>query len=192
MKKRKIKLLASLTSLVLVVAVMAVGVWAASTATVKITGNVSYNATGNVNATIAGSHEVAGAIDNLGTIDSVTFKGSETASNNTGTLAVGEITLTVEEGTSADTAITYTLTIKITNNWTSSTGGTNNHLQVVLTKPTDPNITVGGDFSAETTTLKIAPGDSKNLTFTISGTAGTGFSASLEGASLALKAVSNA
>ena len=192
MKKRKIKLLASLTSLVLVVAVMAVGVWAASTATVNITGNVTYTASGNVNATIAGSHAVTGANNVLEDITSVTFDGDETTSDNTGTLAVGDITLTVAEGTSADTAITYTLTIKITNNWTSSTGGTNNYLKVVLTNPTTmTGITVGGDFASETT-LTIAPEASKTLTFTIKGTAGAGFSASLAGASLALSAVANA
>lgn len=188
MKKRKIKLLASLTSLVLVVAVMAVGVWAASTATVNITGSVTYSAKGNVNATIAGSHEVTGANNVLEEIDPVTFDGDEVAGSNTGTLAAGDITLTVAEGTSADTAITYTLTITITNNWTSSTGGTNNYLQVELTKPTDTNITVGEDFASETT-LKIAPAETKTLTFTISGTAGEGFSANLAGASLALTAV---
>ena len=192
MKKRKIKLLASLTSLVLVVAVMAVGVWAASNATVNITGNVSYTASGNVNATIAGSHEVTGATNVLDPITSVVFDGTETASNNTGALEVGDITLTVAEGTSADAEITYTLTITITNNWTSGEGGTNNYLKVVLTNPTSmTNITVGGDFASETT-LTIAPEASKTLTFTISGTAGAGFSASLAGASLALSAVANA
>ena len=52
MKSRKIKLLASLTSLVLVVAVMAVGVWAASTVTVNVTGTVSFGAVDNVLATV--------------------------------------------------------------------------------------------------------------------------------------------
>ena len=189
MKKRKIKLLASLTSLVLVVAVMAVGVWAASAATVSITGSVTYNAQGNVKATIAGSHEVTGAIDDLGDITSVVFDGTEATGANTGSLAAGDITLKVAEGTSADTAITYTLTITITNNWASGEGGTNNYLQVVLTNPTTmDNIVVGGDFDGETT-LKIAPAESKTLTFTISGTAGAGFSANLAGASLALSAV---
>lgn len=192
MKKRKIKLLASLTSLVLVVAVMAVGVWAASTATVNITGSVTYSAQGNVKATIAGSHEVTGATNVLDPITSVTFDGTETTDDNTGTLAVGDITLTVAEGTSAETVITYTLTIEITNDWTSSTGGTNNYLKVVLTNPTTmTGITVGGDFASETT-LTIAPEETKTLKFTISGTAGTGFSANLAGASLALSAVANA
>ena len=192
MKKRKIKLLASLTSLVLVVAVMAVGVWAASTATVNITGSVTYSAQGNVKATIAGSHEVTGATNVLDTIDSVVFDGEEATGANTGTLAVGDITLTVAEGTSADTAITYTLTITITNNWTSGEGGTNNYLKVALTNPTSmTNITVGGDFASETT-LTIAPEASKTLTFTIKGTAGAGFAANLAGASLALSAVAGA
>lgn len=48
MKNKKFKLFASLTSLVMVVAVMAVGVWAATTASGKITGTVSFNATGIV------------------------------------------------------------------------------------------------------------------------------------------------
>ena len=191
MKKRKIKLLASLTSLVLVVAVMAVGVWAASTATVNITGSVTYNAQGNVKATIAGSHKVEGATNVLDSIDPVTFNGTETT-NNPGSLEVGDITLTVAEGTSASATITYTLTITITNNWTSGEGGTNNYLKVVLTNPTTmTGITVGGDFASETT-LTIAPEASKTLTFTISGTAGAGFSANLGGASLTLSAVANA
>ena len=52
MKSRKIKLLASLTSLVLVVAVMAVGVWAAGTATATITGSVTFGSVDNILATI--------------------------------------------------------------------------------------------------------------------------------------------
>ena len=46
MKNKKFKLFASLTSLVMVVAVMAVGVWAATSAQASITGKVSFSATG--------------------------------------------------------------------------------------------------------------------------------------------------
>ena len=46
MKNKKFKLFASLTSLVMVVAVMAVGVWAATSATVNVTGTASFSATG--------------------------------------------------------------------------------------------------------------------------------------------------
>ena len=46
MKNKKFKLFASLTSLVMVVAVMAVGVWAATSAQAGITGKVNFTATG--------------------------------------------------------------------------------------------------------------------------------------------------
>ena len=46
MKNKKFKLFASLTSLVMVVAVMAVGVWAATTASVGITTTASFSASG--------------------------------------------------------------------------------------------------------------------------------------------------
>lgn len=127
MKKRKIKLLASLTSLVLVVAVMAVGVWAASSATVNITGNVSYNAKGNVSATVSVTD-----IDGTSQSEkSVTIAPTATTSNNTESLSLGEdLTVKQVEGSTATATWSYTFTIK--NNYTVAAENTTLYAKVTL------------------------------------------------------------
>lgn len=127
MKKRKIKLLASLTSLVLVVAVMAVGVWAASSATVKITGNVSYNAKGNVSATVSVTD-----IDGTSQSDkSATIAPTATTSNNTESFSLGTgLTVKQVEGSDASATWSYTFTIK--NNYTVPAENTTLYAKVTL------------------------------------------------------------
>lgn len=126
MKKRKIKLLASLTSLVLVVAVMAVGVWAASSATVKITGNVSYAAKGNVSATISVTD-----IDGSSQSDkSVTIAPTETTSEAKN-LSLGE-SLTVKQVEGSDASATWSYTFTIKNNYTVSAENTTLYAKVTL------------------------------------------------------------
>ena len=126
MKKRKIKLLASLTSLVLVVAVMAVGVWAASSATVNITGNVSYTAKGNVSATVSVTD-----IDGSSQSDkSVTIAPTETTSEAK-EISLGEgLTVKQVEGSTASATWSYTFTIK--NNYTEAAENTTLYAKVTL------------------------------------------------------------
>ena len=126
MKKRKVKLLASLTSLVLVVAVMAVGVWAASSATVNITGNVSYTAKGNVSATVSVTD-----IDGSSQSDkSVTIAPTETTSEAK-EISLGEgLTVKQVEGSTASATWSYTFTIK--NNYTEAAENTTLYAKVTL------------------------------------------------------------
>lgn len=185
MKKRKIKLLASLTSLVLVVAVMAVGVWAASSAKVNITGNVSYTATGNIKSTITltenskastitptisegeGTKPVASA-------GKLVFNGSE-AADLTGTFTLGSngtITLPATEGQTDD--VTYSYTITITNDYKTSDTASKKNLKVTVTGPTEnDNISISyakgentADWSDTDNTIIIAPGKTVSYTVT--------------------------
>ena len=126
MKKRKIKLLASLTSLVLVVAVMAVGVWAASSATVNITGNVSYTAKGNVSATVSVTDIDGSSQSNK----SVTIAPTETTSEAK-EISLGEgLTVKQVEGSTASATWSYTFTIK--NNYTEAAENTTLYAKVTL------------------------------------------------------------
>ena len=185
MKKRKIKLLASLTSLVLVVAVMAVGVWAASSATVNITGNVSYTASGNIKSTITLKENskastitptVSGGGDGTkpaASAGQLVFKGSEEA-DLTGTFALGTagtINLTATEGQTADVTYSYTITIK--NDYTTSDTASKKNLEVTVTEPTvGGNISISydngdntADWSDTDNTITIEPG--KTVSYTV-------------------------
>ena len=183
MKKRKIKLLASLTSLVLVVAVMAVGVWAASSATVKITGNVSYTASGNIKSTItlqenSETSTITPTISEgegtkpVATAGKLVFNGSE-AANLTGTFALGtegEIELTATEGQTDD--VTYSYTITITNDYTAEDTASKKNLKVTVTGPsTNSNISISYDKGTNTAewsdnTITIEPEKSVSYTVT--------------------------
>ena len=186
MKKRKIKLLASLTSLVLVVAVMAVGVWAASSATVNITGNVSYNASGNIKSTItlkenneastitptvSGGNEGTKPVANAGEL---VFNGSEEA-GLTGTFTLGtdgEIELTATEGQTDD--VTYSYTITITNDYTAEDTASKKNLKVTVTEPSETdNVSISYDKGTNTAawsdtdnTITIEPGKTVSYTVT--------------------------
>ncbi len=205
MKKRKIKLLASLTSLVLVVAVMAVGVWAASTATVNITGNVSYTANGNVKASITLDQTLNS--EALGTQQTAQFVGNETTSNNTKALQLGAsndgiVTLSqVTTDPSAD--IVYTYTVVITNNAEASESNPN------LTVAFDGTANVNADAptkisyaytttATETTgwtdsvndqaTIKLAPGETATIVFTLTQSANNTLTSTDIGAAITLTA----
>ena len=164
MKKRKFKLFASLTSLVLVVAVMAVGVWAASSATATISGTVGLTAVGNVNATIQAAE---GTKSNVATATGLnTAAVSIATSANSGELALGTISLTATEGLASDAAISYSVVVTITNAWTEGQGGELNNLKVEATAIT--GVTLGftsGDV--------LEPGENTTVTFTWTGTAGS-------------------
>ena len=100
MKNKKFKLFASLTSLVMVVAVMAVGVWAATSASVHLKGTVGFTATGftaTLNGTVAG----AGSVDPM----------TEAAIGGANTVAIPEWTLNglTFADPSVDIVITLTL-----------------------------------------------------------------------------------
>lgn len=185
MKKRKIKLLASLTSLVLVVAVMAVGVWAASSATVKITGNVSYTASGNIKSTItlqenSETSTITPTISEgegtkpVATAGQLVFNGSEEA-DLTGTFTLGtdgNITLTATEGQTGDVTYSYTITIK--NDYTVEDTASKKNLKVTVTEPTEnPNISISydkgdntADWSDTDNTITIEPGKTVSYTVT--------------------------
>lgn len=205
MKKRKIKLLASLTSLVLVVAVMAVGVWAASTATVNITGNVSYNATGNVKATITLDQTLNSVA--LGTQQTAEFLGNETSSANTKSLQLGAsndgvVTLSQkEDDPSAD--IVYTYTVVIENNATESESNPN--LTIVFTGTAEVNTnaptkvaysystssTEGSWTNADankTSTITIAPTETATIVFTLTQSANNTLGSTDIGAAITLTA----
>lgn len=184
MKKRKIKLLASLTSLVLVVAVMAVGVWAASSATVKITGNVSYTASGNIKSTIIlteNSEEstitptVSGGSEGTKPVASagkLVFNGSEEA-GLTGTFTLGTagtINLTATEGQTENVTYSYTITIK--NDYTVEETASKKNLKVTVTGLTEnDNISISYDKGDNTTdwsdkAITIEPGKTVSYTVT--------------------------
>ena len=153
MKKRKIKLLASLTSLVLVVAVMAVGVWAASSATVNITGNVSYNAKGNVSATVSVTD-----IDGSSQSDkSVTIAPTEKTSEAK-EISLGEdLTVKQVEGSTATAKWSYTFTIK--NNYTVSAENTTLYAKVTL-----PEAGTNYSISATVAIPSVSSGDPQSYT----------------------------
>ena len=205
MKKRKIKLLASLTSLVLVVAVMAVGVWAASTATVNITGNVTYTASGNVKATITLDQTLNGTA--LGDQQTAKFLGSETDTDsaNEKTLQLGNdgtVTLSqVETNPSAD--IVYTYTVVITNNADASESNPN--LTIVFTGTAEVNTsaptkvaysytttsTEGSWTNADankTSTITIAPTKTATIKFTLTQSANNTLNSTNIGAAITLTA----
>jgi len=78
MKNKKFKLFASLTSLVMVVAVMAVGVWAATNAKVTATGTASFSVAG-----IAAEVKVAASGSDIGTANDTILSTTVAGDNNT-------------------------------------------------------------------------------------------------------------
>ena len=106
--KRKFKLFATVASLCLSVALMAFGVYAASTVTYTVTGSVTFasqvNCTWSVSATYNDTGKTA-----VGTPDSHTFEPADTGESASHTAPVGEIEFGTEEG--HDTVI-YTITCR--------------------------------------------------------------------------------
>ena len=129
MKKRKIKLFASVASLAMVAAVMGVGVWAATTQSVNVTSTVQFSATG-IEATVtldtitgtAATAALLGSNDFYGESTAQTICEITTATKNTDNLTDKEIAVTLHDISDdgffgqADTdeaseAIVYTFTI---------------------------------------------------------------------------------
>lgn len=169
MKKRKFKLLASLTSLVLVVAVMAVGVWAAVQHNVTITSNVGFTANGISGVLTAGVTGTTGA----GVYDQ---DGSDTFSITDdlfGTWAIGSIVFVPDETTGIPTDIVYTVTIE-------NTGSEAIAVSLLLPRGGDPiadlaigindNLTAVYKTSSNTTTTSLtAPNQNDDETVYIGG-----------------------
>ena len=103
MKKRKIKLFASVASLAMVAAVMGVGVWAASSQNVSVNSTVNFTATSiAADVTLAISH--AGAEDIIDYASDT--KGNQTAKNYEGA-GLQVATFTIEDQTETDAATVY-------------------------------------------------------------------------------------
>ena len=177
MKGKKFKLIASLTSLVMVLAVMSVGIWAATSASLSVTTKVSFTAngfTGTVagsiaNGTPSGTSSYSGEIP-LGT--------ASLSAWNIGTITLQEgknctvtIKLTVSQMTSGKT-ITPTLSVKYgsTDVTSGSTYGTN--LKITYSKGSAitaaGSITTTVTFAAASWTSSVAT--SENVTIALSWT----------------------
>ena len=146
MKNKKFKLFASLTSLVMVVAVMAVGVWAATSASVGITGKISYAVTSQVkaeikigNLTTTGTYTLGNVnteVQGSGNYDDVTFDGSEATDDqaNVGALslvAAGDALSVTRTNYTGATAATMSFEIVVTNK--APTTAEKNDLTVSIT-----------------------------------------------------------
>jgi hypothetical protein len=191
MKKRQFKLLASVVSLALVIAIVTVGVWALNSYSVSITNSVAYTATGQVMATISGT-KAAGENTTLktggGVIDDVTI--DNTIVEN-GTFEIGNVELTATvEGPGEEVVFIYTVTV--TNDYTTAHTG-NTSLKVTFTAPTngtngDVEVAYTGVTGAAAVTT-LAPQGSVTMTVTITFDANVTFADETYDASMALEAV---
>ncbi|MDD4816304.1 MAG: hypothetical protein PHQ62_04175 [Clostridia bacterium] len=172
MGNRKIKLLASITSLILVFAVMAVGIWAAAGQTVNVTTSVSFTATG-VSGTMQGTLTgVGGVTQYYNSTSSVagpayTFSPDETLTDWT----LGSPTAIAIDGVDGEaSALVYTLTITnasttdaIIVNIADLTVGTNLGVVSVVQDAGAPITGIAGDYSL----TNIAPSGSTVVVITI-------------------------
>jgi hypothetical protein len=120
MKKRKVKLFASIASLAMVVAVMGVGVWAATQQSVTVSSNVKFEATGitgtvalKVSGDAAGEAKI-GETDIKATATNIaTFALEDEQSKNTPVTVDIKLADVNKDGffSAADGTITYTFTI---------------------------------------------------------------------------------
>ena len=114
MKNKKFKLFASLTSLVMVVAVMAVGVWAATQASVSVTGSASFSATG-IAGTISATATGGATINSQTTATILTADMDDVTVEEDATIAyslnAGSDSLITEADVTTNTfTVTYTIT----------------------------------------------------------------------------------
>ena len=136
MKNKKFKLFASLTSLVMVVAVMAVGVWAAASTTVGITGSLTFSASDVVRAQIAvtnleygnSASEDVTISDKTATLD---------AGKTSGSIELAPISVGAATDAGQDVTVTYTITVK--NNATATDAY--DELTVVITSTEGKDLT---------------------------------------------------
>lgn len=130
--RRKIKLISSLASLVLVFVVMAYSVWAAQEINISVTNSIKYTVVGDVKATISGTKAVVGTNTEIetgdGPITPVELNGSETAS--TGTLSIGAVVLKAINGGAAGSTIEFEYTVTVTND--AVAGEEFSHLTVIF------------------------------------------------------------
>ena len=155
MKNKKFKLFASLTSLVMVVAVMAVGVWAAQTTTVGITGNVGFtagaNVIANVSAAITADETLGnGVVVTNGTPAAVSFNGDATANQG---IAFDGLTITAGDTTDLTKAAKLIMTITVNN--------VNPGYQLKA------NITAATGFEKVTTTEQVTSAGNQTLKLTL-------------------------
>lgn len=121
MQRRKIKLFASIASLLLVTAVMAFGVYAAASQSVNVSTKVSFNATG-VAGTITGT--LTGLDSKTYYYNSTNASGGDAITFNPDSTALGDWTLgdstslTIDNSSGSASSIVYTFTI--TNSSTSA------------------------------------------------------------------------
>ena len=169
--KKRVKLLTTIASLCLAVALMAFGVYAATNITATVTNTVSFTATENVKATLTYSTSLTNATLEEGA--AYTNKTDEEwavlvgkPTEEVDVLPLGD--LTFEQTSEAN--IVYTYTITITNN--AKAGDAFQYLLVELTTdPTDPGtdygytVVVEGAF-ASTTKAIVNPGDA-SINYTV-------------------------
>lgn len=170
MKIRKLKLISSLASLVLVFAVLGVGVWAAASQTVTVRTTVSFVATG-VSGTITGTLTGVGDTQYYNSTmaaggTAITFSPSSDALSNWTLGDTTALTIDSTDGVASDIVYTFTITNTSTNvvmnaSVTDVTAGTN--LEIVSVKQGDTALTA----STDTYTLtEIAASGSTTLTIT--------------------------
>lgn len=186
--RRKIKLISTFASLMLVFVIMAYSVWAAQQVNVSITNSVSYTVVGNVCATISAT-KAAGANTSLVTPPAdptpINLLGNETAT--TGTLNIGNIVLDADS-TLAGQTIKFSYTITIQNN--ATTGIAYDRLTVTFDAPDEVEyeplgfgITVayGGTVTDPSDEVILDPGQTVTMTVTFTGDAQVSHDTSLSG-----------
>ena len=146
--KLKAKLISTIAAFAMVLCLTIVGVWAAATVTVSVTGTVSYTAT-DVDATVSGT--ITGVVGAAEKTYSVTFSATEPKSADT--WALGDIVF--EKGQDV------VITLNVHNN------STERELTATIA---NNGAATGTNTTAElgtTTTATVAAGDNADFKFTI-------------------------
>ena len=181
--KRKIKLISTIASLALVLAIMTFTALAAQSVNVLITNNVSYNVSANVKAIISATKEAgnntiikSGGDD----IEPIIFTGDEDeeAADAKGELILGDVELEAVSIASGKTIIfSYTITIENT----ASSDDDFSHLTVVFDAPIElpyiggygVSVIYGGTYTStgHSNTSTLAPGQTHTMTVIFTGDA---------------------
>lgn len=148
--KLKAKLISTIAAFAMVLCLTIVGVWAATTVTVNVTGNVSYIAK-DVNATVTGS--IAGITESADKTYSQTFNAAST--ENSGAWDLSNITFVKNQ----DVVITLTvknnstevgLTAKLTNHTT-----TEENVEITLSEAQEVQVGTEANSNIKTFTFTI-------------------------------------
>lgn len=179
--KRKIKLLSTVASLVLVFVIMSFTAWAAQSVSISISNNVSYSVSASVKATISATTEAGDntEIKSGGDDKSIEFLGDEKEGEYDGDLDLGNVILEAISIAAGKTII-FSYTITITNN--ATVHDTIKNLNVTFNAPLERpfvvgdfgvSITYGGTYTAEghTNTSTLTPGQTHTMTVTFEGDA---------------------